>query len=231
LRWWDRSCKRKLKNEDGTVNTKKLLQEELNQLYTGDQLVSHYIYSQKYMYLWSVLMYSTGLPILNIFAFFFYLIFFFVYKYLLIKYYQKTSSFDQELPLFTTSYIKVGIFFHIICGGIMLTNSDIIPTDTKKIPEGKEEELGPLKFAIYKRFIYNSVHGNLYISFFGMLLIFLLFKNTIGKLIARLVKGTYETVFATKIEEPKKCNCVYKEFPIIDLQEIYFKATGELERF
>lgn len=165
------------------MNTKLLLQDELNQLYTGDQLVSHYIYSQKYMYLWSVLTFSTGLPIVNIFAFFFFLIFYWVYKLLLIKYYQKTTTFYQYFPRYATSYMKVGIFFHIICGGIMVTNSDIIPVDNHTIPEWKKEEMSPLKYAIYKRFIFNSVHGNLYISFFALLLVFLVLKNTVWKLL------------------------------------------------
>jgi hypothetical protein len=113
----------------------------------------------------------------------------------------------------------------------MLTNSDIIPTDTSTIPEGKEEELGPLKFAIYKRFIYNSVHGNLYISFFGILLIFLIFKNTIGNIISKLVHETSQIIFATKSEEPNKCKCIYKEFPIVDLRDLYVKAIDENERY
>ena len=96
--------------------------------------------------------------------------------------------------MYTTNYIKIGIFFHIICGGFMLTNSDIIPVDDHTIPEGKEEELGPFRFAIYKRFIFNSVHGNLYISFFGILLVFLILKNTVWKLLITQFKSCTDSI-------------------------------------
>jgi len=48
----DRGCSFKLKKEqdmeditDTDVNTKKLLQEEVNELYTGFQISSHYVYA------------------------------------------------------------------------------------------------------------------------------------------------------------------------------------------
>jgi len=117
----------KFKLYSNKVNTKKYLQDELNTLYTGDQISGHYVYAQNYTYLWCVLMFSTGLPILYPFAVIFYFGLYWVYKLLLIKFYQKTTKFNYNLPIYTTQYIKVGVFFHIIVGGFMVTNNDIIP--------------------------------------------------------------------------------------------------------
>jgi len=78
------------------------MQTDLNNLYTGDQISSHYVYAQNYTYLFCVLMYSTGLPLLYPFAAIFYFVLYWVYKGLLIKYYEKTTRFNEELPLYTT---------------------------------------------------------------------------------------------------------------------------------
>ena len=76
-----------MKEGDDGVNTKQVFQDELEELYTGDQIAGHNVYALNYTYLWCVLMFSTGMPILYPFAFAFYIILFFVYKFLLIFYY------------------------------------------------------------------------------------------------------------------------------------------------
>ena len=73
-------------------------------------------------------MFSTGLPILYPFAVIFYIGLYWVYKFLLIKFYQKTTKFNYNLPIYTTGYIKIGVFFHVVIGGFMVTNQDIIPS-------------------------------------------------------------------------------------------------------
>ena len=73
-------------------------------------------------------MFSTGLPILYPFAFIFYFMLYWVYKLLLTKFYQKTTKFNYNLPIYTTQFIKVGVFFHILTGGFMVTNNEIIPS-------------------------------------------------------------------------------------------------------
>lgn len=89
MRYYDRSYKKieTLKEGDDGVNTKQVFQDELEELYTGDQIAGHNVYALNYTYLWCVLMFSTGMPILYPFAFAFYIILFFVYKFLLIFYY------------------------------------------------------------------------------------------------------------------------------------------------
>lgn len=87
FRWADRGYSSTFRVGENGVNTKKYLQDELNNLYTGDQISGHYVYAQNYTYLWCVLMFSTGMPILYPFAVIFYFGLYWVYKLLLIKFY------------------------------------------------------------------------------------------------------------------------------------------------
>ena len=133
----DRGCKFKLQvdeADDSGLRTKHVMQEDLNALYTGDQISSHYVYAQNFTYLWCVLMYSTGLPVLYPFACVFYAVLYWVYKFLLLKYYERTNRFNEELPIYATGYIKVGLVLHGIFGGFMLTNSRLIPPGSKVDP-------------------------------------------------------------------------------------------------
>jgi len=127
----DRGCKLQIledETDQTTFRTKKVMQEDLNTLYTGAQISSHYVYAQNFTYLWVVLMYSTGMPLLYPFACIFYFVLYWVYKFLLLKYYERTNRFNEELPIMTTGYIKVGLIFHGIFGGFMITNSKLIPS-------------------------------------------------------------------------------------------------------
>lgn len=99
MRFYDRDFSNELSKEDArghkVANTKKLLQEELDDLYTGEQISSHFVYAQNYTYLWCVLMFSTGMPILYPFGFLFYGVLYWVYKFLLLKYYSRTNKFNE----------------------------------------------------------------------------------------------------------------------------------------
>jgi len=75
------------------------------------------------------MMYSTGMPILYPFAAVFYFVLYWVYKFLLLKYYEKTTKFNEELPLYCTHWIKFGVLIHGLIGFMMITNSSLIPND------------------------------------------------------------------------------------------------------
>lgn len=72
-------------------------------------------------------MFSTGMPLLYPFGFVFYMILYWVYKVLLLKYYQKTNRFNERLPIYSTNYMKIGLFIHLFIGSLMLSNSEMIP--------------------------------------------------------------------------------------------------------
>jgi hypothetical protein len=72
--------------------------------------------------LWAVLTFSSGMPFLYPIAALFFLLYFWVYKGLLLFYYQRTSNFDEGLPLMSNDYLSVGIAWHLVVGLIILTN-------------------------------------------------------------------------------------------------------------
>ena len=67
------------------------------------------------------------MPILYIFGIAFYFVLYWVYKLLLLKFYQRTNKFNEELPIKSVSYMKIGIILHMVVGSILLTNTDVIP--------------------------------------------------------------------------------------------------------
>lgn len=73
-------------------------------------------------------MYSTGMPILYPFAALFYLILYWVYKGLLLKYYSRTTKFNEEIPMKALGWVKFGLVMHIFIGSLMLSNQNYFPT-------------------------------------------------------------------------------------------------------
>lgn len=111
------------------IYTKKYLQSDLEELYTGEEIPSFLIYSQLFTILWSVLAFSSGMPILYPVALVSFMILFCVYKTLLLKYYCKTTAFNQELPDFSIFYFKIGIGIHIIMAAFIFSNKNLLPAN------------------------------------------------------------------------------------------------------
>lgn len=88
------------------------------------------MYAQNFTYLYCIMMYSTGMPLLYLFGAIFYTLLYWVYKCLLLKYYQRTSRFNEDLPIDATSYMRFALLLHIVIGGFMVTNSQILPDST-----------------------------------------------------------------------------------------------------
>ena len=86
-------------------------------------------------------MFSTGLPILYPFACIFFFVLYWVYKFLLIKYYKKTTRFNEEIPVESLNYFKFAILMHILIGGAMISNSNLLQADTSKNTAANSSDL------------------------------------------------------------------------------------------
>lgn len=120
----DRGCRKSLKHEfrvDG-VNTGYVVQEEVDALYTGEPMYAQYVYAQVFTTIWVSLMYSAGAPILYIFVFITFVIAYWVYKHLLIRYYKTTWEFDENFVNYTLNHYKIGVILHLIMTLMMFTN-------------------------------------------------------------------------------------------------------------
>ena len=82
-------------------------------------------------------LYSSGMPILYLNGFIFYLVTFLANKFLLIYYYQKSRTLSRTIPLFTMQYLKYGLLLHMLAACMMLTNKigfvTLKPSGMKKI--------------------------------------------------------------------------------------------------
>lgn len=117
--------------EDGVnVHTQLFIQDDINELYTGDEIAAYYVYATSYSYLLSVLMFCTGLPVLYPFAAVFFFAYYWVYKYLLVKFYARSRSFNEAIPMVATSFFTLGVILHLIMGALMISNSNILTTSS-----------------------------------------------------------------------------------------------------
>ena len=73
-------------------------------------------------------MYSAGAPILYPISCLFYAVLYWVYKVLLLKYYQRTTKFNEELAIYSLGLIKWGIIFHMLMAAFMYSNVQIFST-------------------------------------------------------------------------------------------------------
>jgi hypothetical protein len=131
----DRGCSRSLKKKDepSLVNTKKESLEEVQELYTGEEIQSFNVYAGNVTFLLCVMMYCTGLPILYPFAFVFYFVNYWMFKSLLLKYYGSTTLFNEDLALYSIGWIKYGLFFHGATTLLMLSNNDLFPISKENL--------------------------------------------------------------------------------------------------
>jgi len=222
------------------VNTKKIVQQDLNQLYTGDQIASHYVYAQNYTYLWCVLLYSAGLPILYPFACIFYFVLYWVYKWLLLKFYARTTRFNQDIPIKSVQWIKIGIAFHLAAGSFMLSNNRVFPDEEQGAGtlQGYDVDLGADKYAFfgdqYFKRMAKGEQGSVYLAFICVLIAFLILKYTIISWSIDFCSGLYRCLAkclkCTKKHEVKSKD-IYLEYTVLSLENMYIKAMKDIEEF
>lgn len=70
-------------------------------------------------------MYSTGLPILYPITMIYFAFSYFYNKILLLRYYERTVEFDQDLPIISMKLIKVGIYAHYVINYFMIFNENL----------------------------------------------------------------------------------------------------------
>lgn len=66
------------------------------------------------------------------------MVLYWVYKGLLLKYYARTTKFNQEIPIESMTWFKVALFFHLFIGSIMLSNQSFFPPQEADDDEDSE---------------------------------------------------------------------------------------------
>jgi len=80
-------------------------------------------------------MYSTGLPVLTVFAFLNFSLSWYIDKWLLIKEYERPPMYGPAIPKILVNLLPVGTFVHMAIGLYMLSNESILygPDLTSKV--------------------------------------------------------------------------------------------------
>ena len=120
--------------DDDAPNTRIRVQSDLEKLYKGKIFKGEKAYSRMMSTMFVIQMYSSGMPILYLNGFVFYIVTYWVNKFLLIYYYQKSRTLTRTIPLFTMEYLKYGLLLHMIMACFMLTNKESFIT--KSMTEG-----------------------------------------------------------------------------------------------
>ena len=184
-------------------------------------------------------MYSSGLPVLYLVAAVFYLILYWVYKCLLLKYYQRTNRFNEQLAIYSIGYIKYGLLFHMLIGAFMYTNSRIL-SSSLDIKEIKQFEKFVKNFTSkYMEDRLSSTHAQLYVVILALIVILYLFKNIIidmlGKYIVKLLCCRVCRKKRASIEGQAAhvvlSNDILKDIELTQFKQLYNRAVTELNDY
>ena len=177
-------------------------------------------------------MYSTGMPLLYPFACIFYFVLYWVYKFLLLKYYERTNRFNEELPIMTTQYIKVGLILHGAFGGLMITNSRLIPPDMATIKERSVDLTQDNIFDLLIGRFFRSEYSLIYTFFWIGVLAWLLAKDTILEYVYRFFACLARLCVKEKEENDyAHSRDFFKDIKVKPLTDLYDKAKDEFEDY
>jgi len=92
-----------------------------------------YVFGWMFTSMWVTWMYSAGCPILYAIAIGNFVVCYWVYKWLLISHYQKSTEFDENFCKHIISYFRISIMWHVGVSLFMFTNFHTI--QSSRIPE------------------------------------------------------------------------------------------------
>jgi hypothetical protein len=165
----DRSCTCKKKR------TKKLLQEDYEDVNTGSEFLLEARYSQFLTTTFMIFMYSSGLPLLYLIAL---VSFFFTYwfdKWFLLRWHRKPPAYTLHLSSKTRTIMKFALVPHFFVGLYMYSNSTIItPTEFQSTLytyiDTNSAYLNSYRFA--------NIHSAIFIAAFAFFLLLFVFRYT-----------------------------------------------------
>lgn len=160
--------------------------------------------------LWSVLTFSSGMPALYPIACFNFFILYWVYKILLVKFYRKTTAFNQDLANSSIGFLKIAIFTHVILAAYIFTNSHLLSSDnalldlksiislvSSKTDLIDEEYLHKIehKLSEYSFGRFLSGLGVLYLLFIAIVVIFLTVWRLAGGILKYIFDNLMNAIF------------------------------------
>lgn len=77
------------------------------------------------------MMFSAGFPMFYFLGTLFMLTNYWIFKTLLVKYFKKTTAFNEEMSFNTIWWFKVGLLIHALSTVLMISNCELLPTTNK----------------------------------------------------------------------------------------------------
>ena len=149
-----------------TKNTKKIIQSEYEDLYTGPWFILEVRYGQVLGVVFVAFTFSAGIPLLLPLTFFILLVQYWVDKFLLFNYYRKTPYFTRLLSSHVVDLLPWAVLIHYVFGGIMysypyMLKSTPVPWFGNNTQYFNKERLGQTHMVIY--FIFACLNAILFL--------------------------------------------------------------------
>lgn len=191
--------------------------------------------------LWSTMMYSSGMPALYLVAAVYYLFHFWMYKILLLHYFQTTSKFNEQLAVASVGMIKYGVFLHMLLGTFMYTNNKILSSSNvgtlSDLSQTLHEYFSKLR-AEFFRIRLSQFHGQIYFTIFIFILLAFVSRAVVFSLVARCLKRAACCLRRAEREAEKVQEDVLmtqtdllRDLGLPQLREFYKRINKEFNRF
>lgn len=203
------------------VHTQQLIQDDLNAVYTGEEIYSHYVYSSLYGYMLIALTFCAGMPVLIPLSAVFYLVFYLIYKCLLVKYYARATTFNEGLPIDSAKVsFPLAVILHLFFGSLMVSNAQIFGAQGNTFPTLKNSGQ---EFFVYLFSRYNDTQTGTIFFWVGLIVLILVIMIACSNSLLRdctrqCCKGLETALF---------CKCGSEELVEVDSNNFYAELTPE----
>jgi len=110
--------------------TKKVIQAEYEQLYTGPEFILQTRYGQLLSIVFVAMTYSSGLPVIYLIVFAWMFLTYWIDKILLLRYYRITEGFTKHLAQYVAATLPFSVIIHCLFGLMFFSFPEILITPT-----------------------------------------------------------------------------------------------------
>ena len=130
-----------MKNQADPKKNQVLTQEELNRIYMGEEFNISKNYSMMYLVTLTTMTYSTAMPILYLFGFFYFFTSYYIERFLIFNYYRKSKVFNEQIPINTSYMFRYALFFHCVFSLAIFSNNQLFFTPNVDLEDFGYERL------------------------------------------------------------------------------------------
>mmetsp|Transcript_511 Transcript_511/g.521 ORF Transcript_511/g.521 Transcript_511/m.521 type:complete len:488 (-) Transcript_511:930-2393(-) len=162
--------------------SKKLLQQEYEDLYIGPEFSLDARLAQMVAFVWTTFMYSSGLPVLFVITAVNFLLMFWIDKFLLLRFYRTPKNYDETCIYFSLGEMKYSFVFHFFLGALIFSNN--------KILSGQEAVFqldAPTFSGLFDVTRFQSLHMIIFLVGNLLLILLSLFESTVFRNLKSLV--------------------------------------------